>query len=201
MKMSKKRKKRFGSVLMILGLILFFAASSLTAYNIWDEKRADDVVTQVLKELDALDELDSIEAEETLDSETNMPMRTIDNGTFIGFLKIPTLGLRLPVMQEWDYPNLRISPCRYSGSVYTNDMVVAAHNYSSHFGTLDRLQSGDDIWFIDMNGNRFHYTVTQTESIMPTQIEHMITGDWDLTLFTCNYSGRVRVTVRCDLKS
>lgn len=197
--MSKKRKKRFGTVLMISGLILIFAASSLTVHNFWDEKRADDVLTQVLDELDTLDEPEPFEDEITSDPETDMPIRTLDSGTYIGVLEIPTLGLRLPVMQDWNYPNLKISPCRYSGSVSTNDLVVAAHNYRSHFGTLDRLQPGDEIQFTDMDGKLFHYTVAQTESVMPTQIEDMITGDWDLTLFTCTYSGRARVAVRCNL--
>lgn len=217
MRMSKKRKKRFGVVLMILGLILVLAASSLTAYNIWDENRAYDVVAHVLEELDAFDKPDDpgalappdemdvpdgsapSEGEVTSDPETHMPICVLDSGTYIGVLEIPVLGLRLPVMQEWDYSKLKISPCRYTGSVYTNDMVVAAHSYRTHFGTLNQLHPGDDIWFIDMAGNRFHYQVAETESVMPTEIEHMITGDWDLTLFTCNYSGRARVTVRCNL--
>lgn len=199
MKMSKMSKKRFGTAAMILGMILILAASILTVYNIWDEERADNVLTQVLDELDALDEFDPLGGGEASEPETDMPIRTLDSGTYIGVLEIPVLGLRLPVMQEWNYSKLKISPCRYTGSVYTNDMVVAAHNYSSHFGSLNRLQSGDDIWFMDMHGNRFHYKVAETENVMPTEIEHMITGDWDLTLFTCTYSGRTRFTVRCNL--
>ena len=30
-----------------------------------------------------------------------------------------------------------------------------------------------------------------------TAIEEMVTGDWDLTLFTCTLSGQTRFTVRC----
>ena len=183
---------------MISGLILVLAASSLTAYNTWDEKRADDVLNKVLDELDSFDGLNAFEGEENPEPETDMPILTLDSGTYIGILEIPVLGLRLPVMQEWNYSKLKISPCRYTGSAYTNDMVVAAHNYRSHFGTLDRLQPGDDILFIDMHGNRFHYKVAETEKVMPTEIEYMITGDWDLTLFTCTFGGRARVTVRCN---
>lgn len=197
---------------MLLGLVLILAASGLVAYNTWDENRAANVLTQVLDELDTFrkpdipDEPDAsgdpdafdAEGEETSEPEPEMPVCSLDSGTYIGILEIPALGLRLPVMQEWNYPNLKIAPCRYTGSVYTNDMVVAAHNYSSHFGTLDQLRPGDDVWFVDMGGNRFHYQVAETEITMPTEIEHMITGDWDLTLFTCTYSGKTRVTVRCN---
>ena len=31
-----------------------------------------------------------------------------------------------------------------------------------------------------------------------TAVEDMISGEYDLTLFTCTYGGENRVTVRCD---
>ena len=37
------------------------------------------------------------------------------------------------------------------------------------------------------------FTVTLPE----TAVEEMRAGEWDLTLFTCTYDGRARVTVRC----
>lgn len=53
-----------------------------------------------------------------------------------------------------------------------------------------------------MDNNVFEYEVAQIEIIEPTDIEQMTTADdWDLTLFTCNYGGSVRITVRCVLVS
>ena len=37
----------------------------------------------------------------------------------------------------------------------------------------------------------------QVETLAPTAVDEMTGGDWDLTLFTCTYSGQARVTVRC----
>ena len=34
---------------------------------------------------------------------------------------------------------------------------------------------------------------------MPTSVQEMTDGDWDLTLFTCTVGGKSRVTVRCVL--
>jgi sortase A len=39
--------------------------------------------------------------------------------------------------------------------------------------------------------------VAEVEEVKPTDIEQMKEGDWDLTLFTCNKSGKMRVAVRC----
>lgn len=48
-----------------------------------------------------------------------------------------------------------------------------------------------------MSGTAHRYTVMQVETLAPTAVEEMTGGDWDLTLFTCTYSGQARVTVRC----
>ena len=47
-----------------------------------------------------------------------MSVETINGIDFIGVLRIPTLELELPVISEWNYPNLKSAPCRYSGSAY-----------------------------------------------------------------------------------
>ena len=37
----------------------------------------------------------------------NMPTVEID-----GYLSVPSVGLELPVMAEWDYDRLKTAPCR-----------------------------------------------------------------------------------------
>ena len=51
--------------------------------------------------------------------------------------------------------------------------------------------------FTDTDGNIFNYTVSELEQLNPTDVREMISGDWDLTLFTCTLGGQYRVTVRC----
>ena len=48
-----------------------------------------------------------------------------------------------------------------------------------------------------MEGTTFRYAVSSFETIGPNDVEGMITGDWDLTLFTCNTSGQTRCAIRC----
>ena len=128
-----------------------------------------------------------------------MPVQEIDGEGYIGILQIPDLALELPIIGEWSYPRLRTAPCRYVGSAYTHDLIIAAHNYASHFGGLVSLAQGSEVIFTDMDGNRFIYAVSGTEQLPGTAIEEMESGDWDLTLFTCTIGGAARVTVRCVL--
>lgn len=127
-----------------------------------------------------------------------MTVVEIDGYGYVGYLSIPALGLELPVMAEWDYGRLKIAPCRYTGSTKTDDLVIAAHNYVRHFGALQTLQPGDAVWFTDMDGVVTAYEVAAVEVLQPTAVEEMTAGEYDLTLFTCTYGGRSRVTVRCD---
>ena len=192
------------------GLLLIAAALLLTGFNLWDERRATDSAGKVLQELDSIcPEEPQAENPETadpseveipdyiLDPSREMPAVEIDGSVYIGVLTLPSLELELPVMETWSYPNLRIAPCRYSGSVYQDDMIIAAHNYRTHFGHLKELGTGDEVRFTDMEGNVFRYTVAELETLGKYDVDDMKSGDWDLTLFTCTYGGQSRVTVRC----
>lgn len=129
-----------------------------------------------------------------------MPVQKVDGNAYIGVLEIPSLGLSLPVISEWNYPRLRIAPCRYTGSVYSRDIVISGHNYERHFGQLKLLTVGEEIRFTDADGNIFYYSVCGTEQLGKYDVYEMKNGDWDLTMFTCTYGGKNRVTVRCKLE-
>lgn len=129
-----------------------------------------------------------------------MPVETINGIDFIGVLRIPALELELPIISEWNYPNLKTAPCRYSGSAYLNNLIICGHNYTSHFGTLKNLWEGDIATFTDMDGNVFTYKMVERETLNPTDIEEMESGNWDLTLFTCTVGGQSRVTIRFELE-
>ena len=107
--------------------------------------------------------------------------------------------LTLPVISRWSDALLETAPCRYVGSAYQNDLIIAGHNYRGHFGSLHRLSPGDQIRFTDTAGNHFTYAVAQLQELPGTAIQEMEAGDWDLTLFTCTASGAARLTVRCTL--
>ena len=194
-----------GTIWMSLGLILMIAAFALTAYNIWDEARAGEESSELIEELtEKIKESEEESADGALYMEyPDMEMSTVLIGSerYVGILEIPMLGIKLPVMDSWSYANLKKAPCRYEGSVYSKDMIIAGHNYRSHFGTLKRLVQGDMVLFTDADGNQFNYEVVEVEVVAGTAAEEMKSGDWDLTLFTCTYDGRSRTTIRLKIIS
>ena len=191
-----------GNLLILIGIFLILAAMGLASYNLMDENNANEQSSEVLTQL--APEIVDVAEEETPDYQVfpdmEMPVKEIDGNDYIGVLKFSTFDMEMPVMSDWSYPKLKISPCRYSGSAYKNDMVICAHNYDCHFGVLKSMISGEVITFTDMDGNEFLYEVAEIEVLDPFATEEMTSGDWDLTLFTCTYGGQERVTVRCTLK-
>lgn len=219
-----KRKKR-GLLTMFTGLLLIAAALFLTGYNIWEQKQADEAASSVLQTLTASmertgdpepakqpDQNPLPEEEALLEAvpppfvqhpDMQMPQTEIEGNRYIGVLEIPALNLALPIMGDWTYEQLKIAPCRYTGSVYSGDAVICGHNYDRHFGSLKDLSIGEEIRFTDMDGNVFVYSLCAQQSLHKTAVSEMIaqSGDWDLTLFTCTPGGQTRATVRCKLES
>ena len=196
-------------VFTFVGVVLILCAVGLTLYNIYDaslaEKNANTVSAQLKEEIPTVD----LNAEEltvnepelpiyVLNPDMEMPVKTVNGRDYIGLLEIPVFGLSLPVLSELTYAGLRVSPARYKGSAYSDDLIIGAHNYTSHFSRLRYLSPGDEVIFTDMDGNIFRYVVSSTEMLLPTAVEEMEGGDWDLTLFTCTFGAGYRITVRCD---
>ena len=227
--MTDKRQKKqglSGTVLILLGLLCFAGAAFLTAYNYWDAARAEKASREIMLQMEKLvgetEDLSDPEKEDLPASLSEssmalpdssaevsyreMPAVEIDGCMYIGFLNIPSLDLTLPVMQKWDYERLKISPCRYSGSYFTDDLVICAHNYARHFSPVKGISMGADVWFVTAAGKKIHYTATNIQTIAPADIREMIQNnknslsgsEWDLTLFTCNTGGTTRCAVRCE---
>ena len=197
-----KPKRRFGVILVIIGVICLAVAVFLIVYNIVNGLRAESFSRTVVSEIEEyIAENETEQQNETAPTKTEQNKvsdRIFEGYGYIGYLTIPDLSLKLPVMSDWSYEGLNLSPCRYSGSVETNDLVIAAHNYDSHFGRISELSNGAQVLFTDLNGSTERYEVVSVDTLNPVEIEKMTSGDYDLSLFTCTPSGMARVTVRCD---
>ena len=197
------KKNKAGNCLIYIGFLFVVAAIILTSYNFWDDRRAAAASGAAMEEiLLDISNAKEMQEEETPDyfvaPEMEMPKSSVGEYDYIGVLDIPALGMNLPVVGELSYSALKVAPCRYTGSAYQDDLIIAAHNYSGHFGKIKRLQAGDDVFFTDMDGNLFSYQVVSMEVIKDTAVEDMRSEGYDLTLFTCTYAGDSRMTIRCE---
>lgn len=210
---------RMGLLCLCLGLALLVGALALSQNNRREALEAEIASREVMEKLAAAIETGREQptagAEESSAPETApeaadappaealppeaRPMESVrvEDCRYIGFLTVPALELELPVMEDYDEERMKIAPCRYSGSLAGGDLVIAAHNYQRHFGGLMRLPVGSEVVFTDVTGESTRFTVAELEQLKEEETERMIAGEYDLTLFTCTYSGATRYTVRC----
>ena len=216
-----------GTLFIIVGVAAIAAAAAIWLYNEYDNKRAaetaQNTVESILEIIRSNDPSNTETGNAGSGAAANAPGASVpgsdtqivetpgaaegsgggssyvvvQNEAYIGILSIPRFSLNLPVNLTWSYPKLRMSPCRFSGDIANNDLVIAAHSYRSHFGNINSLAPGDDITFIDTSGREYNYYVAAVETVQPSDTRVVVSSRYDLTLFTCTYDSRARVVVRC----
>lgn len=199
--------KKSGTILIVLGTVLILSALSLSLRNQTEDQMAGSQSAEVLDELQDYISAATLPSATEIPTETTFPaptrpseleIITMDGYEYIGYLAIPALELELPVMAQWDYNRLRIAPCRESGSTATNDLVIAAHNYDSHFGRLRQLQPGDLVTFTEVDGFLNSYRVETCQILQPDQVEEVLLSGYDLVLYTCTKGGSTRIVLYCN---
>lgn len=208
--------RKIGILFIVLGILALLAALGLVFYNNWESQSAMESSASVLTVMrqqeqqeeqsraqspsgESLPEDPYADHVDTFDEAAKeMTVKEIDGYDYIGYLTVPVLELELPVMSEWDYDRLRMAPCRQFGSTKTDDLVIAAHNYPTHFGRFSQLRADDLLTFTDMDGEVILYCVVGVEVIAPTAVEAVKNSGFDLVLYTCTFGGENRIAVFCD---
>ena len=185
--------KKSGVILISLGAVLILAALLLFLYNRSEDRRAGQEAESLLE--DARSAMAANAAPEPQEE----PAEEIIYD-YAGVIAIPDLSLELPVIDQWSYARLKVAPCRQSGAAADGDLVIAAHNYKSHFGYLDRLEPGASVIFTDMEGTVYRYAVEEIRQLEPEDVEDVssvFSSEYPLVLYTCTPGGKARVAVFC----
>ena len=194
---------KLSRLFIIIGLLLIVVSFSLVVFDSIDDYNAGNESSIVLDEMEhIINEQSQIALNNSDKNNTNNSNKNkvakVNGYDYLGTITIPALNIKLPVMDRFDYARLKKSPCVYYGSLETNDLVIIAHRYKKHFGTLYQLQPKDKIIITDIYGNEYHYQVEVVEELDKYDIKEMFDNDFDLTLFTCTVGGLKRVTIRCN---
>lgn len=181
-----------GSVLIAVGLVLILAAGILYIFNLKQDRLAGENA-QILYD-GFQHEVDYAYAQYTEEEQ----YIHLGEYSLLGTVEIAEIGMKLPVLESWNYDMLKVAPCRYMGSIATEDLIIMGHNYESHFKNLGEVPNGTEVVFTDALGEKFYFTIKKTEHLHKTELERLYTTAYPLTLFTCNDSGQERIVVRCE---
>lgn len=201
-----KRQKR-GCTLILAGLVMVLCAAGLHLAQECQDALAGENARILLRQLElsrfsievpteSTQVPEQTQPEETVPVSTVMPEKEYLGYSMIGTLRIPSVGIELPVLSSWSYDLLNIAPCRYSGSIPGEDMILMGHNYKSHFTPLHDIAIGAEVEFEDVNGIVYCYTVGEIQTLHKNDGEQL-PSDFPLTLFTCTPGGQNRIIIRC----
>ena len=184
-------------LLVAAGALLLLAGALLAGQNLLTERRA---ARQTADLLAAVETRIAAPADLPAPEVTGDPWAGYE---VIGVVALPDLGLSLPVLADYTQDLLAVAPCRYTDdlALEPGQLVVAGHNYRTHFGRLGELAPGSRITWQNLDGVTYTYTVTEVTEIDAGDREALEQGDWDLTLFTCDVTRTRRILVRAALEA
>lgn len=189
-------KRRLSSLFILIGVIFIGIAVFICYQNIQIEESAKSASEEALNKI--YEEIDDSKDnnEDNINIEETQNEIAVDGNSYMAVITFPTLGLELPVQSTWSYDKLKSSPCLYK----SEPMSIAAHNYTSHFGTIKNLEIGDTVTLTYMTGEVEAYEVVLVTKVHETEMEALEDDSYDLSLFTCNYSNNTeRILVRLKL--
>ena len=194
-----KRSFPWGKLLIILGVLLLAAGAVLFLGNRAEEIAAEQSARRLLA---------AVESEIMAKGEDPLPEHAPKPGkepappleelyAVDGILTIPKIGITLPVLRDYSEDLLRVSVCIFERETGEDGrMVLAGHDYKSHFGKIKTLVPGDAVDYETLSGGLRHYTVIEVTAIDPDDRAGLEAGEWDMTLLTCNRDLSKRILVR-----
>lgn len=195
--MTKLQKR--GLLILLFGLLLIGVALGMHLLQEKQDSLAGETAALLLEQLELdrpIVQPDATQSEPEKPS-TQMPEKVYLGYHMLGSIQIPSVGIRLPVLDNWDAQMLKAAPCRYTGSILTGDMIIMGHNYKSHFTPLHYVAVGDKVIFTDVQGVIYYYNVSAIEQLHRAEGE-LLPSEYPLTLFTCSPGGLNRLVIRCE---
>ncbi len=205
-------RQTIGRLCILLGCICVLVAVGLLVHNAWAEQQAAQASASALAAItaqlgdaitndDSFGDGDAAQAQTPAERSATNQTIVVEDSSYCGVLSIASLGLTLPVQAEFSYLNLKSSPCLYPQDGY-DAIVIAAHNYTAHFGSLPQLSIGDSLSYTPIGQNAIVYTVTEISTVDASDLQTVQGTADELILFTCNINNNTqRVVVRCQMAS
>ena len=129
--------------------------------------------------------------------DNTMSVLSIDGTNFAGILEMPKYRSALPVCADWG--KVTKYPCRFHGSIYDRSIQIGATTQAGQYDFYREISVGDPVFFTDMEGNRFSYTVSGIRHEAHTDQAALQKEDAALTLFIKNIYAFEYIVVFCNV--
>ena len=129
--------------------------------------------------------------------DNDMATVSIDGIDFVGLLEMPANGSKLPVASDWGA--VTKYPCRFGGSVYDKTLQIGLTSQKGQYDFYREISVGDSVFFTDLEGNRFGYSVADIKYEKSASLEALSQKGSALTLFVKNIYSTEYILIFCDV--
>lgn len=194
----KDKKKVFGIVLVIIGLLVIIISAGIKINSMNTEKRLREEYEQALNDLQK-----GTDEQGENDSKLGFENEDVDA---IGIMVIPKINVKVLVTEGTEDEKLKYYVGHFENTALPGEkgnFAVAGHRnyiYNEMFRDVNQLEQGDDIIVRTAKGE-FTYKVKEQKVIEPTDVQILDpTDDATVTLVTCTIGGKQRLIVTGELE-
>ena len=182
-------------ICILVGICLLVSAAGMLVLWRWNISRSAKQAQYYVSTLQALiSEPQDAVPEERRDN--TMSVLSVDGVDFVGLVALPRYESVLPVCADWGKTSKY--PCRFSGSVYDGSMQIGATIQTGQYDFYHELSVGDIVNYIDVEGNRYTYTITSLCYEKHVDQAALQQKEAPLTLFIKNIYSFEYLIVSCD---
>ena len=183
-------------ICVLLGVLLLTAAIVLLAFWRWNISSSEQKARSYVTTLQSL-----IPAPQNAVPESRrdnaMSVLSVDGIDFVGLIELPRYGSVLPVCADWGKSTRY--PCRFHGSIYDGTLQIGATTQAGQYDFYRELSLGDTVCYIDVEGNRYTYTITGLRYAKHADQAALQREESMLTLFVKNIYAFEYLIVFCNV--
>ena len=194
--MKQQKRSLFQNICLWTGALMMAAALVTLLFwqwNIHASAKASGEYVQTLRSL--IPEPQGAVPEPRQDNA--MAVLSLSGRDFVGILEMPGFDSALPVGADWGSSSRY--PCRFSGSVYDRSIRIGATSQPGQYDFFREISVGDSLYFTDMTGNRYSYTVTDIRYTKHADPETFDSRKADLILFIRNVYAFEYIQICCSV--
>lgn len=148
--LNKNKKVTVMAAVTICALVVIVVALAFTGGNGRDDrKRAKKLSDNAEKEI--------AEIKKDVPKMDRDTFITIEDKVVVGFVEIPDLSIRYPVINVFDKNTFTYSLCRRGDGMPWNIEGMTIYGIDSFTDALDKMKNGDKLIFEDLTGKKYQY--------------------------------------------
>lgn len=194
MKHGEKKKLKISSLLLGVLVIIAIILIVMIITNINERNKNEKLLQEVVAKVETL---------KPEEKDKQISYIEYEGYQVIGNIEIPEIDIKYPILIESNEDSLTKSVTRVGDGKVNEigNLCIAGHNYidGSMFGQIDKLENGDEIYIIDLYGNKQRYIVFNKYITNPNDVsvlESTEKNKKEVTLVTCTNGNKNRLIIK-----